>query len=703
MGGLASGATEAAILDVALESMPYGFSIWDEEHRLVLWNARYAEIYTMPAERIYAGMSLFDICALTIAAGNHPGVTPVDLHAAYRERLDVNQDPARIGRYEKAIRGRHIGTNYRRIPDLGWVVTHADITEHREREEELKRQTLRLEAAVNNMSQGLCMFDAEHRLVICNRNFATLYNLPPDLVSPGTSIERILAYRVEHGIHPVGGKEAYFAQRLAVVRGGEHTTDTVELTDGRVISILHHPMPDGGWVATHQDVTEQHRLEERIRHMARHDPLTGLPNRLAFREIMDSVEERIRRREMVAVLAVDLDHFKSVNDTLGHGAGDALLKLVSDRLKQACREGDTIARLGGDEFAVLTGPLQGAADAAAIARRIVKKMTTPCDIDGHRIVVGASVGIAIAPLDGTNAETLTKNADVALYRAKADGRVGYHFFEKGMDAVLQARRQMELGLRQALAADEFRLVFQPLLNLAEQRVCALEALLRWDSPERGGIPPSEFIPIAEETGLIVPIGEWVLREACKAAARWPENVRVAVNLSTVQVRNRDLYDQVRQALEAAHLPPDRLELEVTESLLLVETEMTLLTLHNIRNLGVHISMDDFGTGYSSLSYLRLFPFDKIKIDRSFVKDLSEKHDSRAIVSAVVGLGRSLGISTTAEGVETEAQLDAIREQGCTEVQGYLFSPPLPPSAVDRLFEAKGAMEDLLRRSSEAAA
>ena len=701
MGGLASGAAESAKLDAALESMPYGFSIWDDGHRLVLWNERYARIYTMPEERIYVGMSLFEICALTIATGNHPGVTLEQLHASYSERLRENRDPEKIGRYEKAIRGRSIRSSYQRIPDLGWVVTHADITEDRQREKELELQKVRLEAAVNNMSQGLCMFDADRRLVICNHNYAALYGLPAELVRPGTPLEKILTHRVEHGIHPVGDKEGYLKSRLSLVEGGKQDGGTVELQDGRIISVLHRPMADGGWVSTHQDVTEQRKIEERIRHLARHDTLTDLPNRLMFRETMDMAEERIRRREIVAVLAIDLDHFKAVNDTLGHGSGDALLRLVSERLRKACRDGDIIARLGGDEFAVLSGPLQHARDAAAIAERIVAQMAIPFNIEGHNVVIGASVGIAVAPVDGTTAETLLKNADMALYRAKASGRGAYHFFEKGMDAALQERRAIELGLRQALAGNEFRLVFQPLLNLAEQRISALEALLRWDSPERGSIPPAEFIPVAEETGLIVPIGAWVLSEGCKAATRWPETVRVAINLSAVQVRSRDLYELVKSVLESTGLTPDRLELEVTESLLLTDSEATLQTLHKLRELGVHISMDDFGTGYSSLSYLRSFPFDKIKIDRSFVRDLSDKRDSRAIVNAVIGLGRNLGISTTAEGVETEMQLEVVRQEGCTEVQGFLFSPPLPASAIDRLFSSQGGMDDLLRRAAEA--
>jgi diguanylate cyclase (GGDEF)-like protein len=570
-----------------------------------------------------------------------------------------------------------------------------------EREAALAHQNMRFAAAVNNMSQGLCMFDAERRLVICNSNYAKIYGLPPDLVQPGTTLEDILAYRYQHGIHPIEGKEEYHRRRFELVDNGKDAVDTVELQDGRVLSILHHPMEDGGWVSTHQDITEQRNNEARIRHLARHDALTDLPNRLLFRETMDGAEQRIKRRETLAVLAIDLDHFKIVNDTLGHGVGDAVLRLVAERLRACCREGDEIARLGGDEFAILTGPLAEGSDAAAIANRVVKQMAEPFDVEGHNIMIGASVGIAVAPGDGQISETLLKNADLALYRAKNEGRGAYHFFEKGMDATLQERRALEFGLRHALAANEFKLVFQPLFNLKEGRICCLEALLRWYHPERGTIPPSEFIPIAEDTGLIVGIGEWVLREACKAAVGWPDDVRVAVNLSTAQFHNRGLLNHIKSALEISGLKPRRLELEVTESLLLANSEATLQTLHALRKLGVRISMDDFGTGYSSLSYLRSFPFDKIKIDQSFVKDLSAKEDSRAIVSAVIGLGRSLGMSTTAEGVETEAQLDLVRQQGCTEVQGFLFSPPLPGSAISKLFAETSGMDEWTRTLKKA--
>jgi diguanylate cyclase (GGDEF)-like protein len=692
-----------ARIDAALTSMPYGFSIWNDDFRLILSNRRYAEIYGMPPERIHIGMTLLDVSELTVAAGNHPGVAPDELFRSYRDRMLATMEPAIVTRFEKRIRGRTIRSSYTRSPGLGWIVTHEDITEDiarvdalRTRETELRRQNMRLDAAVNNMSQGLSMFDADQRLVICNGNYASLYNLPAEMVRPGTTLESILAHQVDSGMYPIGGKDAYVALLTEMVARRAPTSETFEMRSGRVVSVMHHPMPDGGWVATHHDITDQRRSEARIRHLARHDALTDLPNRLMFGESMSAAEGRIRRRETVGVLAIDLDHFKSVNDTLGHTVGDTILTMVADRLRNSCRDGDLVARLGGDEFAILTGALEHPRDAAALAERIVRTMAEPFDGSDHNVLIGASVGIAVAPGDGLNGESLLRNADLALYRAKRDGRGAYHFFEPGMDAALQERRALELGLRQALALDQLRLVFQPLFNLRERRICALEALLRWDHPERGTIAPADFIPIAEDSGLIVAIGEWVLRRACAVAVTWPGDVHLAVNLSTVQFRNPGLVDQVKAALDDSGLQAGRLEIEVTESLLLLDGDSTLGTLYRLSQLGVTISMDDFGTGYSSLSYLRSFPFDKIKIDQSFIRDLAGKEDSRAIVNAVIGLGRSLGMSTTAEGVETEAQLDAVREQGCTEVQGFLFSPPLPEAAVARLFGDAAGMAEWTR-------
>ena len=460
--------------------------------------------------------------------------------------------------------------------------------------------------------------------------------------------------------------------------------DEFALPDGRTVATTCHQMRDGGWVATHEDVTVQHQQQNRIRHLARHDPLTDLPNRAHFAEDLATIEERVRRGERWAMLYFDLDHFKAVNDTLGHGVGDALLREVAVRIRSVRRKDDLVARLGGDEFALLAGPLGSPEEAAAIARRVADAINQPFQVDGHDLTISASIGVAIAPDDGQDANTIMRHADLALYRAKAEGRSNFQFFEPEMNAALQERRFLETGVRSAVALKQLRLVYQPIVRTKDNSISCFEALLRWEHPERGIIPPLTFIPIAEEIGAMIPIGFWVLREACTTAATWPAEVRISVNLSPAQFKARDLVQQVATALKLSGLSGDRLDLEITESLLLADTESTLATLHELRKMGVRISMDDFGTGYSSLSYLRSFPFDKIKIDRSFVSDLSKHPDSQAIIEAVVGLGRSLGMQTTAEGVETQEELDIVRAHGCEEVQGYLFSPPVSAGGASEL-------------------
>ena len=435
-----------------------------------------------------------------------------------------------------------------------------------------------------------------------------------------------------------------------------------------------------------EHLAARQQLEARLTHMAHHDPLTELPNRVLFRNDMERELTRARRGESVAVLCLDLDHFKRVNDTLGHATGDALLRQAAERLNGCVRETDIVARLGGDEFAIVQ--LDGEQPRAAIllADRLIGAFTKPFDPDGHQVVVGASVGIALAPSDGVEADQLMNSADMALYRAKSDGRGVFRFFEPEMDAKMQARRALELDLRKALVEKEFELYYQPIVDLASNEVGGFEALIRWNHPTRGVVPPIEFIPLAEEMGLIAPLGEWVLRQACGEAAAWPENLTIAVNLSPAQFKTKTLALAVTSALADSGLPAHRLELEITESVLLQDNEATRTTLHQLRALGVRISMDDFGTGYSSLSYLRSFPFDKIKIDQSFVRDMCEHEDSIAIVRAVAGLGKNLGMTTTAEGVETNEQLGHLRKEGCTQVQGYLFSRPLPASQVMPLIE-----------------
>jgi diguanylate cyclase (GGDEF)-like protein len=432
--------------------------------------------------------------------------------------------------------------------------------------------------------------------------------------------------------------------------------------------------------ALRQSAIAADHAEARISHMARHDPLTGLANRVLLQEHLERAVMLTGRGNNCAALCIDLDRFKAVNDTFGHPTGDKLLQAVAERLLACARETDVVVRLGGDEFAVLIGELEEPGGAAVLAQRIIRVLCEPFNLDGQTVGIGASVGIALAPQDARTAVGLLKSADTALYRAKIDGRGLFRYFEPDMDTRLQARFEMERDLRQAIDDKRLELVYQPLYTVEKNELCAFEALLRWRHPRHGLIAPGEFIPLAEETGLIVPIGRWVLRRACAEAANWPDNVKLAVNLSAVQFRSKQLVATVSDALADAGLPAARLELEITESLLLQHGAETLATLHALRALGASISMDDFGTGYSSLSYLRSFPFDKIKIDQSFVRDLGEDEESRAIVRAVIGLGRSLGMATTAEGVETQAQLAELRREGCTQVQGFLLGRPVSAAA-----------------------
>ena len=546
-----------------------------------------------------------------------------------------------------------------------------------------------LDTVLNNLSQGVLMFDAQTRVAFCNRRYIEMYGLSKEQVKPGCTLQDLLSHRVRAGSFS-GDPEDYAVRLAECMAGNRPFNDIIVLGDGRSFSVVKTPIADGGWLATHEDVTERQRAQERIVHMARHDALTDLPNRLLLRERLEHELKRVKRGECLAVLCLDLDHFKSINDTLGHPIGDELLKRVADRLRGCTREPDTVARLGGDEFAIIMTQLQEPQNAIALSRRIRESISKPYQIDGHQIVSNISIGISIAPLDGADPDILLKNADMALYGAKSDGRATYRFFEPEMDARMKARRDLEMDLRKALANNEFELYYQPLVNLQDNRISALEALLRWHHPTRGMISPADFIPIAEETGLIVAIGEWVLNKACNETANWPDHVKVAVNVSPAQLKSRGFLKTVTDAIAESGMSAHKLQLEITETVLMQNTFATLETLHELRKLGVQIAMDDFGTGYSSLSYLRSFPFDKIKIDRSFIQDLANGAEPLAIVHAVAGLAKCLNITSTAEGVETQKQLETLQAIGCTEMQGYLFSRARPVSEVSQFFAKEAA-------------
>jgi len=450
-----------------------------------------------------------------------------------------------------------------------------------------------------------------------------------------------------------------------------------ELSEVHVVSIATRPMPDGGWVMTFEDVTERRKAEVQLAYMAHHDALTGLPNRTYFHDRLLQATVQAKRGVPFVLMSLDMNGFKGVNDNLGHAAGDELLRAVAQRLRDCVRESDTVARLGGDEFAIIqTGPKEEG-DAVVLAKRLIQALEQPYLLHGQQVLSGASVGMTMAPKDGTEADDLMKKADMALYRAKKDEAVKFSFFEPELDTRMETRRMLERDLRQALLQDEFRLHYQPLVDATTREVTSYEALVRWQHPTRGMVSPADFIPLAEESGLIVPIGEWVVRAACEEAATWTEQVKVAVNLSPAQFKSGRLVEMIAESLSISGLSAERLELEITESVLLQNSETTLKALHRLRELGVRIALDDFGTGYSSLSYLRSFPFDKLKIDRSFVQDLPESHSARAIVQAIAALGTSFNMAITAEGVEKLEQIEYLRGEGCNELQGFYLSRPKP--------------------------
>ncbi|OAF17236.1 PAS-domain containing protein [Bradyrhizobium neotropicale] len=674
------------MLDAALENMAHGLAFYDSDMRLRVCNNTYRKIYMLSPEETKPGTHLGELIERSIANGAFSSeFSPQQILESAGARI-ASRDSSPMRR--RMTNDTVVSVRYCALPEGGFVATYEDITERERAVEELSEQYRRFDAALNNMSQGLCMLDSSLRVIVCNRRYIEMYGLSPDIVKPGVSMREIMEHSCSLGIHPNTTAARLYADYVERLREGEHTLHR-HLSDGRIIKLNHKRMEHGGWVVTYEDVTERHKAQARVAHMARHDSLTDLPNRTLFREKMgEGLNQVAIAGGAMAVLCFDLDNFKTVNDRLGHAAGDRLLRWVAARLKENVGEHDTVARLGGDEFAVLQRAPQPQS-AEQLARRLVEIIGRPPPLENQSIHIGVSIGIAIAPDHGLDADELMKCADLALYQAKARGRGAYQLFEPEMEEEARSRHALEHDLRGALEGRQFHLVFQPQVRLDTSELTGFEALLRWNHPTRGLVSPAEFIPIAEENGLIVPIGEWALRAACATAASWPD-VAVAVNLSPVQFRSRGLVAMVTNALAEAGLPPRRLELEVTETALLDDSEATIEILHQLRALGVRVSLDDFGVGYSSLSYLRKFPFDRIKIDRSFVGTLGESPESIAIVRTIASLGAVLGVETTAEGVETVEQLDFVRECGCTAVQGYYFGKPCPTAEVRGVIERLSA-------------
>jgi diguanylate cyclase (GGDEF)-like protein len=568
-----------------------------------------------------------------------------------------------------------------------WTGVTLDATRIKEAEASAAEAEARTRTAiVESMSQGFLLYDDVDRLVIRNSHFLDLYPSLREVTQPGALYSDVVRAELASGDFPLRGDDLTqaFRDRLAQHKL-RHRTHERQIGIDRWIQINEHRTSDGGTVVLYTDISELMRREQRIRHMVEHDALTGLPNRVLFRQrVEDTIAATRRNRCLAAVMCLDIDHFKHVNDTLGHPIGDRLLCAIAERLETELRSEDTAARLGGDEFAIIVRQVQSPEAVASLATRLLVQLNQPVLIDGQQLLASSSIGIALIDVDAQDADCVIKSADLALYRAKADGRATYRFFDEEMDQRAQRRRALEMDLRQAIANQELALHYQPLVDITGGQIIGVEALVRWRHPRHGQVSPQDFIPIAEETGLIDALGEWVLRRACTDALSWPKHMTVAINLSPAQFRKRDIADRIANIISESGIEPSRVELEITESLLLRDTESNLEALRALKKLGIRISMDDFGTGYSSLSNLRSFPFDKIKIDRSFVQGILESGGSSQIVRTVLILGHSLGLKTTAEGVETDEQRRFLAQEGCNEAQGYLYWPALPLEALNHL-------------------
>ncbi|MBZ9814932.1 putative bifunctional diguanylate cyclase/phosphodiesterase [Mesorhizobium sp. CA7] len=668
----------------AVENMSHGLCMFDADERMIICNRNYIDLFRLDAKVMKPGIRFFDILQHSVDIGI-ASQSAEELYAVRKPYIDG----AKPSTYEEALAdGRIIVISHRPLASGGWVSIYEDVTVQRRAEKELKEQHRRFDAALANMSQGLLMYDAGGKMIVRNQRFLELYNVAAADFPFGTTHRDALKRLLELGIYTKIDVDSEVAKTEACLRAGQMHSTYRYLADGRTFLVVRQPMSGGGWVVTFDDVTERRRTEERMTHLAHHDTLTNLPNRSMFREKLD---QALGEAKPLAILSLDLDRFKAVNDTFGHPAGDWLLKCVAKRLQQAVRSSkDVVARFGGDEFAIIQSGIKSVADAEKLAKRIVEIVGKPYRDKGREMHVGVSLGIALYPGDGHDADTLLTNADMALYRGKSEGRNVYRFFEQGMDALMRERRALEADLEAALSRREFELDFQPILDIGSGKVVGAEALMRWRSRSRGLVSPENFIAAAEETGLIVQLGDWALRKACNVAANWPPDMRMAVNVSAAQIKSGGFARSVISALAFSGLPANRLELEITETVMMDESDAVQKTLSQLRGLGVRIALDDFGTGYSSLGYLRRFPVDKIKIDRSFIRDL-DKRDTAAIVRTVIRLGAELGITVTAEGVETEAQLDMLRKAGCGEAQGFLIGVPAKASDIGRLLRSQAQL------------
>lgn len=679
-------------LNAAVAQMSQGFAIFGPDQRLAVCNDAFKRFYGLADELFSPGTLFWDI----LDEAGKADLLPADGGIGLDALAAIIAARGSWSGVNEMTNGRIVSTVHQPLADGGWISLMEDVSDRTQREQneierlrEVEAQTIRFNAAIDSLNQGLSMFDADSKLVICNKTYARLYQLPEALTLPGTPFTDIYRYRDELGM--VGIKDEMFSKLQAIedlVRTQGSFKGAVELRTGQVLMIRHQPIADGGWLSMHEDITEQHRNAEALRFMARHDNLTGLINRAASLELLADAERGIATGDRMALFNIDLVRFKDINDTFGHAIGDDTLKAFAERLRAVFAGYGEPARLAGDEFAVLVGPLETYDEVVDLGNALLDSLRQPFRVGGHDVPCAASIGVAFAPTHGSTANELIHSVNLAISYAQSEMRSSLCVFEPDMDFVFRRRQMIEHGLAEAIADKTLSLAYQPLIALETGQVACCEALLRWHTPVLGTVSPTEFIPVAEETGLIRSLGDWALKTACMEAAGWPAHVRLAVNVSPVQFRGDSLVDQVSDALAESGLDPSRLELEITESLFLADDEHNLAVLHRLRALGVRFSLDDFGTGYSSLAYMLRFPFDKVKIDRSIVTTIAERQETALMVTAITDLCRGLQMHTVAEGVETEEQLNEIRAHGCNEVQGYVFSPPLPKQAIRELLHRK---------------
>ena len=673
--------SERQRLDTALNNMTQGLLLYDESARLIMCNQRYIDMYSLSTEVVKTGCHFFDVVRHRKESGSFEG----DVETYCSAILDTVTQGRTSRKITESADGRAFEVVNKPLARGGWVSTIEDITERRNLEQERDRNHAFLREIIDHIpSQITVKAVSDRRYLLANRVTEQQFGVSREAIVGKTAFD-LYAPAAAELITADDDRSLRLPDGLFL---DEHPWQSQALglryITSRRIAIRDQADAPRYLVNVVEDVTERRQANDRIAHLAHYDALTGLPNRVLFREQIERELQKATESQPFALLYIDIDEFKGINDSLGHHVGDELLKSVALRIKGCLREGDLIARLGGDEFAVIQTAISGKPDVEAFIRRIHDAIRRPYQCLGHQLSSDASIGIALAPQDGSDLDQLIKSADLAMYAAKAGGRRVHRYFERAMDASAKARLTMEQDLRRAMAEDGFQIHYQPLVDLRHHTVTGCEALLRWRHPERGMVSPAEFIPVAEDTGLINELGDWVLKTACAEAASWPEHIRIAVNVSPVQLKSPTLALRISAALAATGLSPRRLEIEITEAVLIRDDEAALAILHQLRAIGVRIALDDFGTGYSSLSYLKRFPFDKIKIDRSFVADMIEVAGSSSIVQAIVNIAAALKMTTTAEGVETEAQRELLRQLGCTDMQGYLFSRPKPAAEIREL-------------------